>query len=72
MERMLQRKSTSVRLAMRHTSPETKRHYQLAMTHQVRERIEQMNERVYGETQVLQFYDSGYDSPRGPGKQARE
>lgn len=55
MERMLQRKSTSVRLAMWHTSSETKRQYQLAMTHQVRERIEQMNEWVYGETQVLQY-----------------
>ena len=61
-----------VQQAMGHSSPETKRRYQLAMTHQVRERIEQMNGRVYGGTQVLQFYDSGYDSRRGSGKQARK
>ena len=34
--------------AMRHSSPETKRHYQLSMTQVVREMIEQANKRVYG------------------------
>lgn len=45
--------------AMRHLSPETKRRYQLAMTKLVRERIEEMNEPVYGQGELLQFYDSG-------------
>jgi len=34
--------------AMRHTSPETKRIYQLSMVEQVREAMEKANERVYG------------------------
>jgi len=33
---------------MRHTSPETKRIYQLSMVEQVREAMEKANERVYG------------------------
>ena len=43
--------------AMRHTSPETKRHYQLGMTEQVRQAVEQANERAYGRGRVLRFYD---------------
>jgi integrase len=34
--------------AMRHTSPETKRHYQLGMVEQVREAMERANQQVYG------------------------
>jgi hypothetical protein len=34
--------------AMRHTSPETKRHYQLGMVEQVREAMEKANQQVYG------------------------
>ena len=33
---------------MRHTSPETKRVYQLSMVEQVREAMEKANQRVYG------------------------
>ena len=36
-----------VQRAMRHSSPETKRHYQLGMVDQVREGIERANERAY-------------------------
>jgi integrase len=46
-----------VQRAMRHTSPETKRIYQLGMTVQVREAVEKSNERAYGEKRVLRFYD---------------
>ena len=35
--------------AMRHTSPETKRRYQLGMVEQVREAMEKANQQVYGE-----------------------
>ncbi len=35
--------------AMRHTSPETKRIYQLSMVEQVREAMEKANQKVYGE-----------------------
>jgi hypothetical protein len=34
--------------AMRHTSPETKRRYQLGMVEQVREAMEKANRQVYG------------------------
>jgi integrase len=37
-----------VQRAMRHTSPETKRRYQLGMAEQVREAVEKSNKRVYG------------------------
>jgi integrase len=47
-----------VQRAMRHTSPETKRHYQLGMADQVREAVEKSNKRVYGDEKVLHFYDS--------------
>ncbi len=36
-----------VQRAMRHSSPETKRHYQLGMVDQVRNGIEQANKRAY-------------------------
>ena len=42
---------------MRHSSPETKRHYQLGMVDQVREGIERANEQAYqGQDKVLRFY----------------
>jgi integrase len=44
-----------VRRAMRHSSPETKRHYQLGMVEQVRQNLEKANERVYGKSNVLHF-----------------
>src|SRR5208283_6091546 len=37
-----------VQRAMRHSSPETKRHYQLGMVEQVRPNTEKANEKVYG------------------------
>jgi hypothetical protein len=46
-----------VQRAMRHSSPETKRHYQLGMVEQVRQNLEKANERVYGKEKVLRFYD---------------
>jgi hypothetical protein len=51
-----------VQRAMRHSSPETKRHYQLGMVDQVREGIQRANERAYqqGEKNLLRFY---YVSP---------
>ena len=46
-----------VQRAMRHSSPETKRHYQLGMVDQVREGIERANEQAYqGEDKLLRFY----------------
>jgi hypothetical protein len=38
---------------MRHTSPETKRRYQLSMVEQVREAMEKANQRVYGERVLI-------------------
>ena len=46
-----------VQRAMRHTSPETKRMYQLGMTLQVREAVEKSNEKAYGQKRLLRFYD---------------
>lgn len=46
-----------VQRAMRHSSPETKRRYQLGMMEQVRENIERANERVYRSGKGLHFYD---------------
>jgi integrase len=43
-----------IQRAMRHTSPETKRQYQLGMVEQVREAMEKANERVYGERVTIQ------------------
>ena len=47
-----------VQRAMRHTSPETKRHYQLGMAEQVRQAVEKANQRAYGRGRLLHFYDS--------------
>jgi integrase len=50
-----------VQRAMRHSSPETKRHYQLGMVDQVRKSIERANQRAYqGKQKLLRFY---YVSP---------
>lgn len=46
-----------VQRAMRHTSPETKRRYQLGMADQVRKAVEQANRRLYGR-RPLHFRDS--------------
>lgn len=55
-----------VQRAMRHASPETKRHYQLGMVDQVREGIEKANEHAYRDQKVLRFYYGG----AGPEKAA--
>ncbi len=47
-----------VQRAMRHTSPETKRHYQLGMAEQVRQAVEKTNKRLYGKRAPLHFRDS--------------
>jgi hypothetical protein len=39
---------------MRHTSPETKRRYQLGMVEQVREAMEKANQQVYGKRVTVQ------------------
>jgi Phage integrase family len=44
-----------VQRAMRHSSPETKRHYQLGMVEQVRQNLEKANENVYGGGQSITF-----------------
>jgi hypothetical protein len=38
---------------MRHTSPETKRRYQLGMTDQVRQAVEKANEKSYDRKKVF-------------------
>ena len=53
-----------VQRAMRHSSSETKRHYQLGMVDQVREGIEQANERAYQDQKVLRFYYGGPKSEK--------
>jgi len=45
-----------VQRAMRHSSPETKRHYQLGMVDQVREGIEKANKKAYQGENLLHFY----------------
>jgi integrase len=47
-----------VERAMRHTSPETKRHYQLGMADQVRNAVDRANKKLYGKRGVLHFRDS--------------
>jgi integrase len=47
-----------VQRAMRHTSPETKRHCQLGMADQVRKAVEKANKRLYGMPAPLHFRDS--------------
>ena len=48
-----------VQHAMRHSSPETKRVYQLGLTEQVREHLERVNQKTYQERDPLQIRDSG-------------
>ena len=43
---------------MRHSSPETKRRYQLGIIHQVREYLERANEKAYQGRDPLHFRDS--------------
>ncbi len=43
-----------IQRAMRHTSPETKRRYQLGMVEQVREAMEKANQQVYGDRVTIQ------------------
>jgi integrase len=43
-----------IQRAMRHTSPETKRRYQLGMVEQVREAMEKTNQQVYGKHVTVQ------------------
>jgi hypothetical protein len=40
----------------RHSSPETKRHYQLGMVDEVHEGIERANEHAYQNQKLLRFY----------------
>jgi len=47
-----------VQHAMRHSSPETKRFYQLGLAHQVREHLERVNQKTYQERDALQNRDS--------------
>jgi hypothetical protein len=47
-----------VQRGMRHTSPETKRRYQLGMADQVRKAVEKTNKRLYGKRAPLHFRDS--------------
>jgi hypothetical protein len=54
-----------VQRAMRHSSPETKRHYQLGMVDQVREGIERANDQAYQDEKVLRSYYSGPKSEKG-------
>ena len=42
---------------MRHSSPETKRHYQLGKVEQVRQTLKRRMNNVYGGGKVLRFYD---------------
>jgi len=42
--------------AMRHSSPETKRHYQLGMVEQVREGIEKASKEAYNDPKSLRIY----------------
>ena len=53
-----------VQRAMRHTSPETKRRYQLGMTDQVRQAVEKANQKAYGRKKVLRFYDVRPDAKK--------
>jgi integrase len=51
--------------AMRHSSPETKRHYQLGMVDQVREGIERANEKAYPDQKALRFYYGRVEPEKG-------
>ena len=48
-----------VQHAMRHSSPETKRFYQLGLAHEVREHLERVNQKTHQERDALQNRDSG-------------
>ncbi len=54
-----------VQRAMRHSSPETKRHYQLGMVDQVRQGIEKANEKAYHDPKLLRFHYVS-DKPKKP------
>jgi integrase len=47
-----------VQPAMRHSSPETKRVYQLGLVHQIREHMERANEKAYQGREALHLRDS--------------
>jgi len=47
-----------VQRAMRHTSAETKRHYQLRMAEQVRQAVEKTSKRLYGKRAPSRFRES--------------
>jgi integrase len=47
-----------VQRAMRHSSPETKRVYQLGLVHQVREHMERANDEAYQGREALHLRDS--------------
>jgi integrase len=47
-----------VQRARRHTSPETKRHYQLGVAGQVRNAVDKPNKRLYGKRAALYFRDN--------------
>lgn len=44
-----------VQRAMRHTSPETNCRYQLRIAEQVRQAVEKVDQRLYGERSALHF-----------------
>jgi hypothetical protein len=46
-----------VQRTRRHSSPETKRHYQLGMVEQVRQNLEKANKKVFGKGKVFRCYD---------------
>ena len=60
-----------VQRAMRHTSLETKRRYQLGMTDQARQAVEKANEKAYGRKKVLRFYDGRPDAKKEGAKAVR-
>jgi hypothetical protein len=47
-----------VQRALRHSSPATKRHFQLGMVEQVRQNLEKANEKVVRQPRGIHFYDS--------------
>ena len=60
-----------VQRAMRHSSPETKRHYQLGMVDQVREGIERANEQTYKNPhKLLRFYYGRVEWEKGAEKRS--
>jgi len=59
-----------VQRAMRHSSPETKRHYQLGMVDQVRQGIEKANEQAYRDPKLLRFYYVSKDAKKPAAKES--